>query len=62
MSQGIPLKYFMWAHQHSTQHYLQEYAEDLFIIRNLRLIYFRVKIILVVCEDPYIDNAYGTAH
>ena len=30
MSQGIPLKYFMWAHQHSTQHYLQEYAEDLF--------------------------------
>ena len=27
---GIPLKYFMWAHQHSTQDNIQRYAEELF--------------------------------
>jgi len=30
MSQGTPLKYFMWAHQHSTQGAIQRYAEELF--------------------------------
>lgn len=30
MYQGTPLKYFMWAHQHSTQGAIQHYAEDLF--------------------------------
>jgi hypothetical protein len=30
MYQGIPLKYFMWAHQHSTQENIQRYAEELF--------------------------------
>lgn len=30
MYKGIPLKYFMWAHQHSTQGSLQSYAEKLF--------------------------------
>ena len=27
---GIPLKYFMWAHQHSTQNNIQQYAKELF--------------------------------
>ena len=30
MYQGTPLKYFMWAHQHSTQNNIQTYAEELF--------------------------------
>ena len=30
MYQGTPLKYFMWAHQHSTQNSIQRYAEKLF--------------------------------
>jgi hypothetical protein len=30
MYEGIPLKYFMWPHQHSTLDNIQEYAEDLF--------------------------------
>lgn len=30
MFQGTPLKYFMWAHQHSTRDNIQHYAEDLF--------------------------------
>ena len=30
MYQGVPLKYFMWSHQHSTQANIQSYAEDLF--------------------------------
>jgi hypothetical protein len=30
MYRGTPLKYFMWAHQHSTRDNIQRYAEDLF--------------------------------
>ena len=30
MHVGIPLKYFMWAHQHTTQKNIQRYAEELF--------------------------------
>ena len=30
MHQGTPLKYFMWAHQHSTRDNIQRYAKDLF--------------------------------
>lgn len=55
--QGIPLKYFMWSYQHSTQGNIQRYAEKLFeaISPKLKPQVFLLGILREEKESPYIQ-------
>ena len=58
MDQGTPLKYFMWAHQHSTRDNIQHYAEELFqkISPKLKPQIFLLGILREEIGDSYVHH------